>query len=399
MEQDRSVNARPSAARSMRRRWTLAGGCLAMLGGLVAAADGVRNAGTAGADEDRHAVSRARFLMGTRLSIEIPAPAGPAIFEAAFDEVERLEEVMSNWRETSEVTALNRSASAAPFRCSVDLFAAVAASLRLAEGTEGAFDPTVEPMVKRLRLRSADGRVPDGPATAGEDDAAPEAPVGWRHVHLDPLGLTVWFDAPGIGIDLGGIGKGIALDAAARVLRDHGVRSALLDFGGQALALGAPPGTSGWRLGIALPEDREASMAVVVLKDASLAGSGNGERAVKGPGGRVGHILDPGTGAPARFSGTVTVAAEDGTTADALSTALFVMGPDAGVRWADRRSVAVLYAWVEEDGALRIRGSSAFARLEAKGVTRRAAGEVPNAESRCVGRTNEEAQVHEGRTR
>lgn len=380
MGQGRSVNARGSVAWPARWSRALAGGCLALIAGMAAATDGVRDTGPAGAEGDGAVASRARFLMGTRLSIEIPARARPEVFEAAFAEVERLEQVMSNWRPSSEIMALNRTAAARPFRCSVDLFAAVAASLRLAEETGGAFDPTVEPLVNRLGLRSADGRLPDDPTPAREGGSPPDGPVGWQHVRLDPLHLSVFFDSPGVGIDLGGIGKGIALDAAARILHEQGVRAALLDFGGQAMAVGAPPGTSGWALGIASPEDRETPRAAVLLKDASLAGSGNGERAVQSPGGSLGHILDPATRSPARFSGTVSVVAGDGTTADALSTALFVMGPDAGVPWAETRGVSVQFAWVDEGGAPRVRGSSAFARLAANVAVPDATGESPGEE-------------------
>src|SRR5882672_3055634 len=93
-------------------------------------------------------MARARYLMGTRLSIELADPAGEEVFEAAFAEVARLERVMSNWTETSEVSRLNREAFARPFRCSGDLFAALSAALRFAEETDGAFEPTVEPLVR-----------------------------------------------------------------------------------------------------------------------------------------------------------------------------------------------------------------------------------------------------------
>jgi thiamine biosynthesis lipoprotein len=295
--------------------------------------------------------------MGTRLSIEIPAPVREEVFEAAFDEVARLEMVMSNWDESSEISRLNRAA-AAPFRCSPDLFAAVAAALGWAERTGGAFDPTVEPLVRDLGLRGPEGRLPGavGPGVAASASRAgrhPAAPIGWRHVRLSQGDRTVRFDAPGVGVDLGGIGKGIALDAAAAVLARSGVNAALLDFGGQVLALGPPPGRRGWTVGIADPADRERAVGAVVLRDASLASSGNGERGTGAAG--AGHILDPLRRAPARFGGTVTVRAADAASADALSTALFVMGPEEGRAWAGAHGIAALYLWRRPDGGLERR--------------------------------------------
>jgi thiamine biosynthesis lipoprotein len=291
--------------------------------------------------------------MGTRLTIEIAGPAPEAAFEAAFGEVGRLEEVMSNWRESSEVSRLNRDAAAGWVRCSPDLFAAVDAALRFAGETGGAFDPTVEPLVRRLGIRDPEGLPPGASPSPG----APEAgPVGWRHVRLDRAARAARFDDAGVGIDLGGIGKGIALDAAARVLKERGVTKALLDFGGQLLAIGSSPGGRGWSVGIADPLDRGRPVAVVPLRSGSLSTSGNGER---GPG-RPGHILDPARGAPARFEGTVTVLAADATAADALSTALYVMGPEAGARWAEQHAVEAVFLWRGADRTLSRRATNWF---------------------------------------
>jgi len=314
--------------------------------------------------------ARARFLMGTRLSIETDDPAPEDALDEAFGEVSRLETILSNWRATSEISRLNREAARGPVACSPDLFDAIAAALRWAEATGGTFDPTVEPLVVALGLRGEDGRLPDGGAQpdapgaadayAGTDPGSAGPPVGWRHVRLDRRSRSVRFDVPGVGIDFGGIGKGIALEAAARVLRRHGVRRALLDFGGQVVAIGRPRGTTGWTVGIADPDERERAVAVVGIADLSLATSGNSERSVMTAQGRLGHILDPAAERPAAYPGSVTVAARDATAADALTKALFVMGPEKGVAWADRREIAALYLWRGEDGTLRRRPTRAF---------------------------------------
>lgn len=322
-------------------------------------------------------VARARFLMGTRLAIETDVPVPARAFEAAFDEVARLETILSNWTTTSEITRLNRKAARAPVRCSPELFGAISTALRWAEATGGAFDPTVEPLVVALGLRGdrpppasgAPGEAPGGPAPpdvsiggvlpAGGAPAV-RLPVGWRHVRLGRRSRSVSFDAPGVGIDLGGIGKGIALDAAASVLRRHGVRRALLDFGGQVLAIGRPQGAPVWVIGIADPSDRDRAIGAVGIADVSVATSGNAERSVMTPHGPVGHILDPKEQRPASFAGSVTVAGRDATSADALSTALFVMGPERGTAWADRREIPALYLWRDGHGLMQQRATRAF---------------------------------------
>ena len=316
-------------------------------------------------------VARARFLMGTRLSIETDDRAPEEAIEDAFGEVARLEAILSNWKGTSEISRLNREAARAAVRCSPELFGAIQLALGWAERTGGTFDPTVEPLVVNLGLRGEDGRLPDGgdpceapgagaAAAAEKGPGSAGSPVGWRHVRLDRRTRTARFDTPGVGIDFGGIGKGFALDAAARVLRDHGVRRALLDFGGQVLAMGRPRDTPGWIVGIADPNDRDKAVGVVAIADLSLATSGNSERSIMTPRGAVGHILDPATERPATFTGSVSVAARDATASDALTKALFVMGPEKGVAWADGREIAALYLWRDGDGTLRRRPTRAF---------------------------------------
>lgn len=336
------------------------------------AAERTTTASAAGSGARAGAVARARLLMGTRLVIEIPGAPHEGIFEEAFDEVARLERILSNWRRSSEITRLNGAASRGPVRCSPDLFGAIHAALHWAEATDGAFDPTVEPIVRRLGLRQRDAYLPAGPEgleeapapldlPAGEQQAG--APIGWRLVVLDDAARTVRFAAPGVGIDLGAIGKGIALDAAARVLRRRGIGRALLDFGGQVLAVGSPPGEPGWAVGISDPDDRRRGVAMVRASDLSLSTSGNVVRPADEPPGQAGHIIDPSRGELSTFDGSVTVAAPDATSADALSTALFVMGPKAGLRWAAERGVPALFFRRTGAGGLERRATPAFEPL------------------------------------
>lgn len=350
-----------------RRRWLVL--ALVMAQGVIQAAP--RQAEPA---PDLPHVARARFLMGTSLEIILPPTAPETVFDEAFSEVERLETILSNWRDESEISRLNRSPAGVSFHCSADLFSALRVALRFARKTEGAFDPTVEPLVRRLGLRPPEGRLPDisgilDPAMGTPEKRAPEdAPIGWWHVHLDRSERSAVFDAPGVGIDLGGIGKGIGLDAAARVLVRRGVRTALLDFGGQVLAIGAPRGRAGWAVSVSGPGERQRGVASITLRNLSASTSGNDERSVPGESGQVGHILDPARRSPARFGGAVTVVNREAAAADALSTALFVMGPERGGAWAEASGVAALFLWRGPDGTLKRRATTAFLAIEDDGA-------------------------------
>jgi len=311
--------------------------------------------------------SRARFLMGARLVIEARGTAVDEAIGWAFDEVARLEAVLSNWRPDSEVSRLNDAAAAGPVTVTEDLYAAVDVALRWAEATDGAFDPTVEPRVRALGLRGPEGILPGAGAPPAAGTATP-MPVGWRGVGLDPGRRTVRFAAAGMGLDFGGIGKGMALDAAARVLRAAGVDAALVDFAGQVLVFGRGPDAGGWTIGIADADDRTEAAVVIDLTAGSLSTSSNSERAVVSGGRRVGHILDPRTGEPVAWNGSVTVLADDATAADALSTALFVLGPARGTTWAEEHDVQVLYLERDPRGRLLRRGTGALLRGAALGA-------------------------------
>lgn len=305
------------------------------------------------ADPGQAGSARARHLMGTRLTIECLGEVAPQVFDEAFDEVARLEAILSNWIESSELSRLNRTACETPMTVSNELMHAVEVSLAWAERTSGAFDPTVESLVRKYGIR--DGAVQ-------EESASRATPVvGWRHVVIDSGQSAIQFDRKGIGIDLGGIGKGIALDEAAKVLQDRDVTGGLLDFGGQVVAFGESPSPDGWLIGVADPARRDRIVATIRLRAGSLATSGNSERALTTAGGTmVGHILDPHSGAPARFGGTVSVLAEDGTMADALSTALFVMGPEKGKHWAETREIPALYIWRTTGGEFEFLSTAAM---------------------------------------
>ncbi len=285
-------------------------------------------------------ISRTRIRMGTLCTATVEAADSVraiAAIVAAFDEIARLERVMSSWRGDSELSRFNATAATAPFACSPDLFAALDSSRAFASLTAGAFDPTIEAFNRAWDARGA-GRVP-----SERELTAARVRVGWRNVVLDRAARTARFAVEGTGVDLGGVGKGLALDRAAEVLRAAGVGRALLNFGGEIQALGS------WEVLLADPRDRVRPLLSLDLAGGALSTSSQSERGVDVKGRHYGHILDPRTGRPVAWAGSVSVAAASGTRADALSTALLVMGRERARAFAaDHPEIGVL--WCEENG-------------------------------------------------
>ncbi|MEE9229451.1 MAG: FAD:protein FMN transferase [Acidobacteriota bacterium] len=326
------------------------------------------------APKDTVLVARARYVMGSPLDVrtfahESGQAAAVRALEAALDEVERLDAVLSNWKQDSELSRLNRAATSAPVHCSTDLFDVIEASLRARTATGGAFDPGLEPWTRALGLRDT------GLETEAQGiGPSLRVPGPGGTVQLDRDGRTVSFSGAGTGLDLGGIGKGYALDAAGRVLRESGVRNALLNFGGQVLALGAPPGEDGWMVEVADPGERFRPVLRLRVRDASVATSANTERGVWRDGEWMGHVLDPHSGRSASFQGSATSVAADATRADAYATALLVMGPGSGLAWAERREdVAAVFLERDPEGQLQLWMTDSFEQYRAATEAQRAA--------------------------
>jgi thiamine biosynthesis lipoprotein len=249
-------------------------------------------AGEPGARAAETHVSRMRWLMGTFCQIEAWGPAPGAAVAAAFDEIDRWDRILSLYKKESELNALNASAGRGPFHASAGLYAATEAALRMAEKTRGAFDPTILPAIRR------------GPSGLGL--------VGWKMVRLDPAARTIDLPKEGMALDFGGIGKGWALELAARLMSARGATSLFMNFGGQILAIGKPEDGDDWSVivpGLAEP---------LRVRDASVSTSGDEER--------PGHIVSPFDGRPVRRKINATAVLPSATEADAWSTALYVLG-------------------------------------------------------------------------
>jgi len=271
----------------------------------------------------RHEASR--MSMGCAYAIVAygrDAAALPGIVDAAFDEVDRIDRLMSHYKPQSALSRLNREAAAGPVAVDPELFGLIAESLRYSRESDGAFDITVGPLMKAWGFFRGGGRVP------GDDDLAElRGRVGYEHVVLDPAQKTIRFDRPGVELDLGGIAKGYAVDKAVELLRNRQVAAALVSAGGSTVfGLGAPPGKPAWEVGIQDPVDPDATALTVRLKDRALSVSGSYEKSFEKDGVRYSHIMDPRAGRPVQGVLSVAVLTGDGTAGDALDDAFFVLG-------------------------------------------------------------------------
>jgi FAD:protein FMN transferase len=281
-----------------------------------------------------------RLVMGATAEVQASGLADPApALAAAFDALQRVDDRLSLWK-PSELTTLNHAGKA---RVSGDLGAVLWHALDVSYASAGAFDPTVEPLVR------AAGHLGVRPRRLSRCERwGILARVGTAHVHLDPATREVRLD-PGTRLDFGGIAKGYAVDLALAALRSAGAVSGLVDLGASSLGVFGSPIT----VAVRDPDDAGAPpWATFALADAALASSGGDQRA--------GHILDPRTGLPARKVLAATVVAGNAMEADALSTAVFVLGAEEGLALLARRGASGLVL-TREQGRAVIRASPGFA--------------------------------------
>jgi FAD:protein FMN transferase len=242
-----------------------------------------------------------------------------------FEEVDRLDAQMSNYKPESELSHINREAAHADVVVEPRLFDLIQLCMRLSEDTGGAFDITVGPLMKAWGFFRGQGRVP-----SPQEIHDVLKHVGYNHVHLDTARRTIHFDEAGIELDLGAKAKGYAVDRAVEILKENGISSALVSAGTSSIyALGAPPGEKGWKISLRDPFDQNKAAEVVYLKNFSLSTSGNYERFFKMGGRMYSHIMDPHTGMPVEGMLSASAFTERTTDSDGLSTALYVLGVEA----------------------------------------------------------------------
>lgn len=243
--------------------------------------------------------------------------------EEVFEEIDRVDAQMSNYKPESELSEINREAASRAVQVEPSLFALLQKSIKYSEDTGGAFDITVGPLMKAWGFFRGEGRVP-----GAETLHAVLAHVGYQHVKLDSTARTIHFDVTGIELDLGGIGKGYAVDRAVGILRENGVTAALVSSGMSSIyALGAPPNEEGWKIILRDPFDSTVPADVVYLRNFSMSTSGNYKKFFKLGGKTYSHIMNPHTGMPVENMLSTVVFVANATDSDALSK-LYVLGPE-----------------------------------------------------------------------
>lgn len=285
--------------------------------------------------------------MGTLVRIKLYAPDADhakAGFRAAFDRIAQLDQALSDYQPDSELNRLCRTAAGRVTPVSSDLFKILAASQKLAEETDGAFDVTLGPVIRLWRQARRDKRMPAADALR---DALSR--TGYPKLHLDPILQTAMLDQPGMQLDLGGIAKGYAAGEALSALANRGIRRALVAASGDLAFGDPPPGQRGWKIGIdALDRANTPFTRVLELCNGAVSTSGDTEQSVEIGGARYSHIVDPATGLGLARPLTATVAAKNGMDADALATAVSVLGPKRGMALIEKRGAEALIVAVHD---------------------------------------------------
>lgn len=301
---------------------------------------------------------RSQLIMGTILEITLYADNrrnADKAFSLAFSEAARLENLLSTYIENSEISRLNRNAGGKPLTLSMDVMDLLARSEEITRKTHGAFDITVAPLVRLWKEAVRKNEFPSN----NEIFKAKES-VGAHYIEMNLEKQEVRLPE-GVNVNFGGIGKGYALDHVSSVLQKNGIKAALLNFGGNILTVGIPPDKH-WTAHVRDPLDQAKSISVFYLTGGAVSTSADYERGMYIQGDRYSHIIDPKTGRPVAGMLSVTVVAPTATEADALSTALYVLGFEEGSSLAKKSSmVAMILAEGKE-----VFRTSAFNMMEKK---------------------------------
>jgi thiamine biosynthesis lipoprotein len=266
-------------------------------------------------------------VMGTRIQVELwsdDRAKGEAAIDAVMDEMRHIDDSMSTYKPTSEVSKVNALAATQVLPISPELFGLLSTALEYSRITEGAFDITYASVGFMYDFRAR-----KRPSEAQIQAALPA--VNYHHVILDPKAQTVHFSQPGVRIDLGGIAKGYSVDKGIEILQARGYTHALVNAGGDSRVIGDRMGRP-WMVGIRHPDHEDQIITRIPITDAAFSTSGDYERYFDENGVRYHHIIDPRTGHSASKVRSATIIAPTATRTDGLSKTAFVLGPEAAMK-------------------------------------------------------------------
>jgi len=280
----------------------------------------------AGCARETPVIKQSRLLMGTVVEIKVvgkdQAKAKEAI-NKAFDEIEKVNSLMSTYIEESEVSLLNREGEA---KVSKETLEVIEEALKISSLSQGAFDITVKPLLDLWKKAKNEAKLP-----LKEELNKTLSLVNFKNIEIRED--TVSFKVPGMKIDLGGIAKGYAVDRAIEALKEAGIENALVNAGGDIYVLGLRSSKKPWKIGIQHPREKNKILAKVKVTNKAVTTSGDYERYFTLDGKRYSHIISPKTGYPAgEVPMSVSIIAQNCALADALATACFVLGPDEGIK-------------------------------------------------------------------
>jgi len=278
--------------------------------------------------------TRTTKLMGSRYDISVVAgnrEEGNRYIDMAVQEIKRIEKMISSWDPSSETSEINRNAGIKPVKVSKELFDLIKRSLLISQITDGAFDISYASMDRIWKFDGSMTRMPDSATVKKSVEK-----VGYRHIILDEKNQTVFLERKGMKIGFGAIGKGYSADKAKALLISKGVKAGIINASGDMNTWGTKPDGSPWTIAITNPMDKKKAFGIFELRENAVVTSGNYEKYVVFNGIRYTHIINPKTGYPAHGLLSVTVFAPKAELADALATAVFVMGKDKGIKLIDQ---------------------------------------------------------------
>lgn len=281
-------------------------------------------------------IDRTNFMMDTVMTIKIFDSNNEEVLDKAFKRIEDIESKMSRTIDNSEVNLINKKAGKEPVKVSDDVYYVIKTAKQYAELSNGAYDPTIGPLVNLWDI-DGEGEVEKNTIPSKEEIVKEKKKVDFSKLELLEDN-KVFLAEEDMILDLGGIAKGYAVDEVMKILKDHDVESAIIDLGGDIYALGSKAEEQPWKIGIQNPfEPRGSYVGIVEVKDKSIVTSGDYERYFELDNKRYHHIIDSETGYPANNElSAVSVISDKSVDGDAISTAIFVLGKDKGLKFINQ---------------------------------------------------------------